>query len=351
MADKTIYLNPLVLLQTFEVYWAYYSVSDGKLYATACNKSASMLADSLLELSEKDERLFDIGWIQTEEEIDTEEILQTIKKWDNSNNVSPYENMFISIRKISPFIRLVKNFLIKEAGLTIEPVMQINREELMYREGVLRWQAHLPTMVILGMKSPEELLKKASESTTIVVVGDIKRLQELMTYAKNPESFSSFMVKFIEHTRMLVDEYMGVFDKFTGNGFLAYFNKSICEISNLDFVDCFANFVKAEIEFSNDLFNQWGKTLRKLPPEALGLSIGADIGELVFQDLASQLLVVGEPLVWAWRIAGMGKAGDAVVNNLLYRELENKPDIAIKQTVSTTASGEEFLTGSISFKK
>jgi len=350
MTESVAYLNCLVLLQAFEVYWGYYSVSDGKIYANASRKSAKAFALSLRELASQDSLVIDPATLQLEEEVNPAEIIQQLEKWETNDAIAPFDNMFLSIRKMSSFFRSLKSYIIEKTGISASPLMQVNREELMYREGVIRWQAHLPTMLVMGMESPEDLLKKASADQSIVVVGDIKRLQDLMTYAMNPASFSSFIHEFIEHTRILVDEYMGIFDKFTGNGFVAYFSKAICDITNLDMVDCFVNFVRDETVFAADLFGKWGKTVRKLPTDPLGLSIGADTGRVEFQDLVSQLVVVGEPMIWSWRLAGMGSPGEIMVNNLLYGIMESRSDIRAEEKEGITKSGETFLAQSISFQ-
>ena len=350
MTEKAAYIDCLVLLQTFEAYWGYYSLSDGKIYANASRKSANAFAVSLRELAAQDGQILDPIALQLEEDVDPEGIARRLEEWETNKAVCPFDNMFLSIRKLSPFFRSLKSYIIKKTGITATPLMQVNREELMYREGVTRWQAHMPTMLVMGMESPEELLKKASADQSIVVVGNIKQLQDLMTYAIDRESFSSFIHEFIERTRMLVDEYMGVFDKFTGNGFVAHFSKALCDITNLDMVDCFTNFVRDETTFAADLFDRWGKTVRKLPTDPLGLSIGADTGRVDFQDLVSQLVVVGDPVIWSWRLAGMGSAGDVMINNLLYKIMEDRSDIRAEEREGATKSGETFLAHSIFFQ-
>ncbi len=350
MSDKQIYFDTLVLLQTFETYWAYYSISDGMLYSDASRKSSNALVASLRALSKIDDRILDSKALSDEEDIDIEGLLQRLENWGNGNDATPFENMFLSIRNFDSYFRPLKTYIIDALGLSAKPHLQVNREELMFREGVVRWQAHLPTMLVLGTESPLELLKKASSCPSIVVVGSFKRYHELMTYAKDQHSFTSFMVQFIERTRMLVDEYLGIFDKFTWNGFIAYFNQGLCDITKLDMVDCFINFAKKEMEFAETLFREWSSTLRKLPRQPIGLSIGADIGNVLLQDLASQLLSVGKPIIWSIRLSETADVGEVLVNNLLYRQIQDRPDIDVEEKVGATSSGEEFITGKVTFE-
>lgn len=349
MATKLSFLNVLTLLQTFETYWAYYSLSNGKIYSAACRKSAKKFAESLQQIAMDDKRVLDPVALQFEEDIDPEKIIRSLENWESVSDIAPLENISMSIRYMPPYFIALKSLLYESTGLTADSVIQTNREELMYRGDVERWQAHLPTMLLMGKDSPEDLLKKASETQSIVVTGNIMQLQDLMTYAKDSQSYSSFILKFIEHTRMLTDEYMGIFDKFTGSGFIAYFNKAVCETTGLDMVDCFTNFVRDETIYASDFFKNWGKTIRRLPIEPIGLSIGADIGAVEFQDLAGQLVTVGEPLVWAKRLAEMSSSGEVIVNNLLHEALESRSDIQSEERIGQTGSGEKFLARSLTF--
>ena len=141
----------------------------------------------------------------------------------------------------------------------------------------------------------------------------------------------------------------GIFDKFTGDGFIAYFNDSVCteaqkhQRSIKKFADCFLDFVCDEIEFANNLFADWCKTVRKLPTTPIGLAIGADLGYIDFREMENHLISVGEPIVWASRMADAGQAGEVVVNNLLYAELEGCLSLEFKQREGKTKSGEFFL--------
>jgi len=349
MAAKLFYLNSLSLLQAFETYWAYYSLSNGKIYSSACRKSAKMFAESLRKIAEDDDRVLDPAALQFDEDIDTEEIIRSLEVWESTSDIAPIENVSKSIRYMAPYFSALKALIFNSTGLTADPIIQTNREELMFREGLERWEAHIPTMLLMGKDSPEDLLKKASETQSIVVTGNIRKLQDLMTYAEDPQSYSSFILKFIERTRMLTDEYMGIFDKFTGSGFIAYFNKAICETTSLDMVGCFTNFVRDEMVFATELFSSWVKKIRKLPDEPVGLTIGADIGKVEYQDLASQLVTVGEPLVWSRRLAEISEPGEVIVNNLLHEALESHTDIQSEGRTCETDSGEKFLVKSLSF--
>ena len=58
MADKTDYVDCLILTQQFESYWIPYWFSDGQLYSGPCRETARELTLRLHELAKKDPRLF-----------------------------------------------------------------------------------------------------------------------------------------------------------------------------------------------------------------------------------------------------------------------------------------------------
>ena len=53
------------------------------------------------------------------------------------------------------------------------------------------------------------------------------------------------MIWFFESIRDLFDKNMGIFDKFTGDGFLGYFNEYLCRERGKDFVECFLKFSRS----------------------------------------------------------------------------------------------------------
>ena len=201
----------------------------------------------------------------------------------------------------------------------------------------------------MGMLRAEDIREQAGSSRTIVVMGDIRRSQDLMTYAEDENSFAKYMVRFVEESRRLIDENLGIFDKFTGDGFLCYFNESVCARLGEDFEECFMRFAKHEMAFARDHFANWCRTVRRLPDAPIGLSLGADLGSVSFRDIDSHFVAVGDPIVWAARMADAGGANETIVNNLLCQRLLDKPGVDISSKPSKTKSGEAFLGWRVEF--
>jgi class 3 adenylate cyclase len=198
-------------------------------------------------------------------------------------------------------------------------------------------------------KNPDEVFQGASKTPTIAVVGDIRRSQDLMTYAQKPRDFSKRMVRFITKTRKLIDKHAGFFDKFTGDGFIVYFNHAICKAAGLNYIECFTNFLSDEFDLATPLFQEWSLSIRKLPTTEIGLAIGADIGQIKFEDIDNHLIAVGDAIVWAARMASVATSNETIVNNLLFAALKDRQDISFQERSGQTKTGETFLAKALNF--
>lgn len=170
-------------------------------------------------------------------------------------------------------------------------------------------------------------------------------------FAADPESFSRYVTSFVEGTRTRIRDHHGLFDKFTGDGFIAYFNEAFCSWDRRprDHVKCFLDFARDERDFVTALFGEWTATLRKVPSTTVGLALGADVGTVHFQDLNDHLVAVGNPIVWASRMASAANGGELLVNNQLYVQLRESPDLRFEPREDRTKAGESFVAQHLRF--
>jgi class 3 adenylate cyclase len=346
MMNESEYFQCLLNLKTFETFWAYFCLSDGKLYSAECRQAAGSLCQSLTQLSEMDHSFLDPATLKIPSSTDLCEINDLLITWHEHSDQEIINRLLEKPKYMLTYILTIKRLLYDRLGIPI-PVSGPDGREIMYRESFIRWQAHFPTLFLMKMSKAEQILDKARESHTIVVMGDIRRSQDLMTYAKDSHSFISYMVRFIDNTRRLIDDHLGIFDKFTGDGFLAYFNEALCAMQGRDYRTCFLDFVREETAFAAEHFAAWCRIVRKLPEIPVGLSVGADLGRVFFKDISSYFMAVGDAIVWAKRMTDVGGAGETVVNNLLYEELKDMPNVSFEPRPSCTKSGEAFLARSM----
>ena len=344
------YHDLLFHLLSFESLWAYFYLSDGKLHHQECCDVTGMMGGKLRQLAAEDPALLDPEALKLPEGLAPAAILQFFSNWD-SNTCDSYEDFNFLLQNshnIRVFVTALKAHLCERLGISL-PLASPDERESMFRESIIRWQAHFPTDFLLDMSKAAEMLEWASSTDSIVVVGDIRRSQDLMTYARDNQSFTENIFKFIEKTRCLIHQNMGLFDKFTGDGFLAYFNETLCALKGKDFKTCFLDFVREEIAFAREHFPAWCLTVRKIPEVEVGLCIGADIGMVNFQDVNSHLIAVGDSIIWANRMCSAGSAGEIVVNNLLYAELQGVEGLDFASLAGRTKSGETFTARRLAF--
>jgi len=236
----------------------------------------------------------------------------------------------------------MKIYLSKEVALETLPPIALSTEEFEHTEKYLRWQPHLPRVSMYWYDRAFNF-PKLSSTETIVVYGDIRRSQDLMVYTIGYERFEEMMIRFFDSVRKVFDTNLGIFDKFTGDGFLGYFNEYLCSQKREDFLQCFIRFSKQCMETCYSLFDDWKKSVRKLPEEDIMLSIGADVGQIHFGDRYGHLICIGDAIVWAQRMCAAAPAGTIYVNNILANLLKDKEGIELSPVAGKTKTGESFL--------
>lgn len=142
-----------------------------------------------------------------------------------------------------------------------------------------------------------------------VISIDIRKSTSLMLKAKSPQLFAEFIVVLCEKLKSIILERDGVFDKFTGDGVLAFFP---------DFMGkdlCSANAVGAAEEchrIFSDHYREYRSCFSAIYQDT-GLGIGIDYGEVTMVNIGSEMTVVGEPVVYACRFGG-GLPGETLCN-------------------------------------
>jgi len=160
--------------------------------------------------------------------------------------------------------------------------------------------------------------KHGTECNAVIVSIDIRRSTDLMLKAKSPTKYSDFITKLsAKLSRIIIDNY-GIFDKFTGDGILAFFpdfysgEKAVLRALKAA-EECHEVFTK----HYNDNKNTFTVFLKNV-----GLGIGIDFGSVCIANTPSELTVVGKPVVYACRFSG-AKAGDTLLNLEVFDHLNS----------------------------
>ena len=152
-----------------------------------------------------------------------------------------------------------------------------------------------------------------------VLAMDIRRSTELMLKARTPALFAEFIVSLAQALRDIVITNYGVFDKFTGDGILAFFP------------DFFAGpdagylALRAATQ-AHQLFTRIYDSHRRSFIAVLrdtGLGIGIDAGPVSIVHVGTDFTVVGTPVVYACRMAGAAP-GQTYLNQPAYERIADK---------------------------
>jgi class 3 adenylate cyclase len=280
---------------------------------------------------------------------DVDDIVEKLRCWAHGTEPYPYPEAYKGRLILWSFLAGLKAIIIRDLGIQRWPVMSLNGGEALLSANYIQWRGHLPRVVL--WKNPDSLVNEACTTPTIALVSDIRRSQDLMKYAISPADFSNRMVQFITATRYCVERYGGVFDKFTGDGFIVYFNETICKAAGASYRESFISFLSESSDFSQDHFREWTRNVKKLPAEPIGLALGADLGTVVFQNLNNHLVAVGDPIVWATRLTASANANEILVNNLLYEALLKTGTLIFEDRPAIMKTGESFLAKALLLRK
>jgi len=350
LTDKSLYQNCLAQVQAFETLWAYYSQSDGQLYDSESREAARSFLDTMNSIAQIDGRLKDQLVSTTVNKVKVKLIVENLDSWADSDRAAVMKTFAKSRSMLFGFLSGLKLFLHVELQIPITPVIMMNSDEIEHSERALRWKGYLPGELLVSSKyDPDELVKCACEGKTIVVIGDIRRSQQLMAYANDGDVFLKFMSSFIHQSRALIEKHKGFFDKFTGDGFIAYFNEDICSKLNADFIECFLGFVEQELEFMDILFAKWRESVSQLPPEPVGLAIGADMGVVDFRDVDNHLIAIGDAVVWAYRMVSGGEAGELIAHEPLCNLISTRPGLSFTPREGITKNGMPYKSSAVTF--
>lgn len=343
------YTNLLVLLQSFESLWNFYSVSEGELYGEQVKESTNKLVEYFDVVYAFDSGILNSKAItknSTDNEKYVRSILEGLKEWANNKEMFPFSQPSMGANETSRFtlqgfLMCEKSYLCLKLNLDVFPTFISSSGEGSYHMNNIRWKGHLPWQAIDLVD--KNFIEKISSADTIVLVADIRKSQDLMTYGPSPDFFRDKILEFTSQMRKIIKDNYGIFDKFTGDGFLCYFNSHLCTELGKDYYVQLIKACKEIMEFSNSFFEEWVKHIRKLPPNSSGLTIGIDSGVVKFRDLNNHLFAIGDSIVWANRMSSAGKKEEIILNNIPYHIInESNEDVEFVSFENVTKGGESF---------
>jgi class 3 adenylate cyclase len=180
-----------------------------------------------------------------------------------------------------------------------------------------------------------ELLDAILDTTPLqmfVMAADIRESTLLMKEAVRFEQFAKIMDKFVSAVRSGIGSPGGWFDRFTGDGFLAYWIVPTTprEEYQRRFVEAAGNLAHTAHQlielFHRRVLEDFRRNSRNLS-DGVGLSIGLDAGPGFLVEIAGELTVVGPPVVGAVRmVTAASRPQEIFANVYLGEHLHDEQD-------------------------
>jgi class 3 adenylate cyclase len=202
----------------------------------------------------------------------------------------------------------------------------------------------------LSVDAVAELTSKGSTPIgATVVVGDLRLSTFVLKEAVRPELFARFVIGFTEAIRSLAHSRDGWFDKFTGDGFIAFWLNPPDERAVLDSVFRFCQEVRGA---AGTLIDGLRRNSRNFPV-GVGLSIGIDSGPCELVRVGGALTLVGSPIVGATRMADCASAGETLANIYMGGVMERGGEVLATGGVEmsrVTARTKEYPEGQEAYR-
>jgi len=202
----------------------------------------------------------------------------------------------------------------------------------------------------LSPESIDELLTMGSTALdAIVVVGDLRMSTLVLKEAIRPATFARFIVGFTEAVRGLANASGGWFDKFTGDGFVAFW---ISSRSHAVPSGSIPEFCRAALAAADSLLANLRRNSRNFPI-GTGLSIGVDAGPCELVRVGELVTLVGSPIVGATRMVGCAAPRQTILNVYAGSALEQDASALESQGIRldrTVVKTKEYPEGQEAFE-
>ena len=194
----------------------------------------------------------------------------------------------------------------------------------------------------------EELLDSILAGEPIqmfVMAADIRESTMLMKEAVKFERFAYVMDKFVSSVRQGITRSGGWFDKFTGDGFLAYWVVQSASKEEYDeqFVQAAGNITHTAYTlvelFHKRVLEDFRANSRNLSG-GVGLSMGLDAGPGHLVQIAGELTIVGPPVVGAVRMVTAAARPREIIANVYLGEHLHEEQGGVYEALGVTATRE-----------
>ena len=209
-AEKQVNLakvNLLALVLNFEKYWQSYSLSDGVLYSKEVREEAKKIVPLFYDIYGKKVLVETDGRVNDVDMFESRQLVEELDKWLETKDKFPREFLGKKYTHRTQlyyqvvFIEL-ESQLQEEIGLPIGLSYTATVHETIFRSKQFPWALQLPSSLLDKVLEPS-FLERMSKSDTIVVVADIRRSQDLITYGLTPEFYRKQIIGLLDEVKRI----------------------------------------------------------------------------------------------------------------------------------------------------
>ncbi len=217
-----------------------------------------------------------------------------------SNSLIEISNgiMFVSQAETVRRIQLLESQL-KSANSKID---QMKSKETLLRLILSRCISSDAGVLLTEEKLDLDCFKVDSTFECVVLSLDIRNSSTMMVEALDSQNYATYIAQVSRSLASIVKNNRGVFDKFTGDGVLAYFPFDYCGQDAID--AAIMSSLQCIQEFKQHYFDSRERFEVVLPNPALGA--GIDVGRVTQVLTEYDTTIVGSPVVMACRLSDNG---------------------------------------------
>lgn len=259
------------------------------------------------------------------------EVCRRLKKWEQTRNIPVM--MLTALQEVADKVRGIESgadeFLSKPVDMVeLQTRVKALVKAKIYRQQVIEKNALLEK--ILNRYLPDEVVSKVLEDASLLKLGGVRDFVTVLfadltgftAFADSvpPEHVMETLNQtFSRLTKILADNH-GTFDKYLGDGFMAFFGAPIA--SDNDALNAVRTAVEMRAAFQ-ELKEQWGEG----PRAQLGLAVGINSGEAIVGNLGSERMmnytVIGDAVNVSARLEELAGPGQILIGEATHALVED----------------------------
>lgn len=215
---KLMKVNLLALVLSFEKYWQSYSLSDGVLYSKEVRAEAKKIVPLFYEIFGKKIIVNPDRTVNDVDIFETRRFIEELDKWLDTEDKFPKVLFGREYTSSSQFIFSyvfieLESHLQREIGLPVGLSYTATAHESYFRRKQLKWAGQLPDDLV-EKAIDSSFIMQMSKADTLVMVADIRRSQDLITYGLSPEFYREQIIGFLAEIRKILRDDYGIYDRF-----------------------------------------------------------------------------------------------------------------------------------------